>query len=93
MAQHLRDRHQASADLQRQVHQYVKHFRFTYNHATVPLPADGSAPQPIIRVVDGLACRACAFKSTSRPVMRMHANQTHSQKMVADEDLFRVVRW
>ena len=64
------------------VQPYVKHFPFMYEHATVPLPADGLAPQPIVPVVQGLACRGSTFKSTSRPTMRKHANKACDQKRV-----------
>lgn len=79
-------------DVRRQVRQYVERFPSTYDPATVRLPADGSAPQPIVPVVDGLACRGCAFKSTNRAVMRKHANQAHDQRRVVDADIFAAVR-
>jgi hypothetical protein len=92
LARHLYNRHQTSIDIRRQVQQYVKHFPFTYNEVTVPLPDNGSAPQPIIPVVDGLACRACTFKSISRDAMRQHANKAHDQRKIADADIFTAVR-
>jgi hypothetical protein len=64
LPRHLSGRHQTGVDIWRQVRQYVECFPFAYSHATVPLPADGSAPQPIIPIVCGLACRSCTFKST-----------------------------
>ena len=91
IARHLYNRHGIGIDIRRQVQQYVKHFPFTYDHATVPLPADGSAPQPILPVLHGFACRACPFKSTNRSVMRKHANQAHDQKRVVDKDIFAAV--
>jgi hypothetical protein len=92
IARHLHDRHQAGIDIQRQVHQYVEAFPFTYDHATVLLPADGLPPQPIVPVVDRVACREYTFKSISRDMMRQHANKAHDQKRLADQDSFTAVR-
>ena len=89
---HLEIKHKTPIALRKQVDQYIKGFPFTYNHATVPLPVDGSAPQPIIPITDGFACRECPFKSQNRRVIRQHANKKHNKKGVADEDMFQVVR-
>jgi hypothetical protein len=78
--------------VRKQVEQYVNKFPFTYNHASVPLPTNTSALQPIIPVVDGFVCRECPFKSQNRNVMRQHANQVHNKKRVADEDMYQSVR-
>jgi hypothetical protein len=74
------------------VEQYVKEFPLAYNHATVPLPRDGLAPQPVVSIVDRFVCRECPFKTTSRDVMRKHANKAYDKKRVADEAIYKVVR-
>ena len=89
---HLEIKHKTPIALRKQVDQYIKGFPFTYNHATVPLPVDGSAPQPIIPITDRFAYRECLFKSQNRRVIRQHANKKHNKKGVADEDMFQVVR-
>ena len=56
VCRHLRDRHKTPRALQKQVEQYIKAFPFTYDHTSVQLPINGSAPQPIIPIVDGFVC-------------------------------------
>ena len=56
------------------------------------MPDDGSAPQPIIPVVDGFACTECPYKTRDRSNIRKHGNKAHNKKGVADEDMFQVVR-
>ena len=63
-----------------------------YDYASVPLPTNGFAPQPIILVVDGFACRDCAFKTRAHSNIRKHANQAHNKKRVVDKEMFDVVR-
>jgi hypothetical protein len=92
ISRHLRDKHKAPIEVQRLVDEYVKEFPFSYDHASVQLPADGLAPQPIIPIVNGFQCRECPFKTQSRDAMRKHGNKVHGKKRVADEDIFRVVR-
>ncbi|KFY94163.1 hypothetical protein V498_04016 [Pseudogymnoascus sp. VKM F-4517 (FW-2822)] len=78
--------------IRREVAQFLEDFPFTYDHSTVELPRDGSAPQPVIPVVDGFQCRECPFKSCSRKVVRVHWNEVHDRKRLKDEELFRFVR-
>src|SRR5271156_5196867 len=92
ISRHLRDKHKVPSELQKQVDQYVQEFPFAYDHATVPLPSDGSAPQPIIPIVDGFLCKECPYKTRDHSNIRKHANQAHDKKRVADEDIFRAVR-
>jgi Orsellinic acid/F9775 biosynthesis cluster protein D len=92
LSRHLRDKHKTPIELRRQVEQYVKEFPFTYNHASVRIPQDGLAPQPIIPIVDGFVCWDCPAKSVSWGGMRKHANQAHNKKRAADEDIFQAAR-
>jgi hypothetical protein len=92
IARHLRDRHKALSDVQKQVDAYIAEFPFEYDHTSVPLPCNGSSPQPIIPIVDGFACRDCLYKSVNRRVTRQHANKAHHKKRVADKDIFQVAR-
>jgi hypothetical protein len=92
VSRHLRDKHKTPRALQKQVEQYIKAFPFTYDHASVQLPIDGSAPQPIIPIVDGFVCQECPYKTRDHSNIRKHANQGHSKKRVPDEDIFKAVR-
>ena len=92
MSRHLHDQHQTPIELRRQVNQYIDMFQLPYEHAAIPLPNDGSAPQPIIPVVDGFACRECTYKTRDRSNIRKHGNKAHNKKRIADEDMFQVVR-
>jgi hypothetical protein len=92
MSRHLGDRHKTPIKLRREVDEYIEAFPFVYDHASVPLPSDGLAPQPIVPVVDRFACRHCTYKTQSRDAIRKHANKAHNQKRAADEDVCRVVR-
>jgi len=92
MPRHLADKHSAPLELRKQVRQYVQGFPFAYDSASVPLPIDGSAPQPIIPIVAGFACRQCLYKSISRDATRKHANSAHDKKEVPDEEILRAVQ-
>jgi hypothetical protein len=92
ISRHLGQKHKTAIELRRQVDEYVKEFPFTYDHATVRLPNDGTAPQPIIPVVDGFKCQDCAYKTQSRDAMKKHGNKDHNKKRVADEELYTSVR-
>lgn len=92
MSRHLHDRHNTPIELRRQVNQYNNAFPLPYEHAAIPLPDDGSVPQPIIPIVDGFACWECPYKSRDRSNIRKHANKKHNKKEVADEEMFQVVR-
>lgn len=89
---HMQRKHKISIELRRQVDRYIEQCPFEYDYATVELPVDGLAPQPIIQVVDGFQCKHCTHKSKSRNTTRKHANQEHNKKRVADEELFIQVR-
>jgi hypothetical protein len=92
IVRHLRDQHKTDIKLRKQVEEYIQEFPFVYNHITVPLPEENSAPQPIIPVMDGLQCQECPFKSQSREMMKKHGNKEHGKRRVADEDLFQIVK-
>jgi Orsellinic acid/F9775 biosynthesis cluster protein D len=95
ISRHLRDKHKTPIAVRKQVDQYVEAFPFVYDYKTVALPIDGSAPQPIIPIVDGFQCKErgeCAFKTTDQSNIRKHANQVHSKKRIADEDICQAVR-
>jgi hypothetical protein len=88
----LDNKHKTPIALRKQVDEYVKEFPFTYDYTDVRLPDDGSAPQPIIPIVDGFICQECPFKTRDRSNIRKHGNQLHNKKNVADEDILRAVR-
>ena len=89
---HLRRRHQARLDSRRQLAEYLEQWRWPYDFRSVPLPPDGSRPQPVLPLLDGFQCRDCSYKTTNRSVIRQHCNRVHSRKCLADHELFRAVR-
>jgi Orsellinic acid/F9775 biosynthesis cluster protein D len=89
ISRHLGDKHKTPIELRKQLDEYIREFPFQYNHASVQLPSNGLAPQPIIPVVDGHLCKDCQYMSQNRDVMRQHSNKAHNKKRVADEELFQ----
>jgi hypothetical protein len=79
ISRHLGDKHKAAIELRKQVDEYVKEFPFVYDHATIQLPVDKTAPQAIIPVCDGFKCNECTFKTRDRSNIRKHANKEHSK--------------
>ncbi|KFZ23152.1 hypothetical protein V502_02369 [Pseudogymnoascus sp. VKM F-4520 (FW-2644)] len=53
LVDHLRRIHKTPLGIRREVARFLEDFPFTYDHSTVELPRDESAPQPVIPVVDG----------------------------------------
>lgn len=92
ICRHLGDRHKVPIKLRKQVEDYTKGCPFEYDHTSVQLPSDGSAPQPIIPVLDGYKCKGCQFKTHGRDTARQHCNKDHNQKRTADEDMFELVK-
>jgi Orsellinic acid/F9775 biosynthesis cluster protein D len=92
IVRHLRDQHKTDIELRRQLEGYIQEFPFVYNHLTVVLPEENSAPQPIIPVVSGFKCQECVFASQSREMLKKHGNSVHQKRRVADEDLFHIVK-
>ncbi len=85
----MRDKHKVPIEVQKQVDQYVRKFPFTYDYASVQLPVDGLGPQPIIPIINGMACQQCTFKIQSRTRMRQHANEVHNKKRAKDKEILR----
>ncbi len=92
ISNHMRRKHKTQLELRKQVDRYINQCLFEYNYSTVKLPVDGLAPQPIVKVVDGLQCQHCNYKTQSRDKGRKHGNTEHGKKRQADEDLFTSVR-
>jgi len=78
--------------VRKQAQEYVQTLLYDYDHASIALPTDGLAPQPIVLVVDGFQCQQCPFRRTSRKAMKVHGNRAHSLKRVADDQLFQCVQ-
>jgi Orsellinic acid/F9775 biosynthesis cluster protein D len=90
---HMRKQgHPTTKASRKQMQAYAQAFPHRYDHASMPLPTDGLAPQPVIPIVDGLQCRQCTFRSTSRNWTRSHGNKAHSMKRAKDDVLFQRVR-
>jgi hypothetical protein len=92
LAAYMCRKHKVPKDIWQQVEQYTKGFPFDYDYSSMPLLADGSAPQPIIASVDGFQCRDCPFKTQDYSNARKHANQAHNKKRVKDKELFQCVK-
>ena len=92
ISRHLRDKHQVTNQLRKQLNQYIEQWQWPYDSQSVPLPLDGSAPQPDIPVVDGFQCQDCKFKTRNRKAVREHANKEHNKKRLKDEEVFIAVR-
>lgn len=92
ISRHFGDKHKTPIELRKQLDEYVRAFPFQYDHSSVPLPSNGSAPQPIIPVLDGHLCKGCPYKTQSRDAMKKHGNKAHDKQRVADEELYEVVQ-
>jgi Orsellinic acid/F9775 biosynthesis cluster protein D len=92
ISRHLKDKHKAPIELRKQLDEYVQEFPFQYDHTSVPLPSNRSAPQPIIPVLDGHLCKGCPYKTQSRDAMKKHGNIAHDKQRVVDNELYEVVQ-
>src|SRR6202043_2662789 len=91
--QHMRKIYNLEPNLRNKLRKYMNSFTNSYSPSTIRLPANSSAPQPILPIVDGFQCKHCdAFLTTSRKWMKMHGNKEHKLKRVVDEELFNHVR-
>lgn len=90
--EHLRVQHKTPLRDRERVQEYINEFGWDYDFSTIQLPEDGSRPQPIIPVIDGLQCQTCPFKSSNRKGMKVHGNEEHKKQRVSDDELFRKVR-
>jgi len=90
--EHLRVQHQTSLRDRERVQQFISTFSWNYTFQTVQLPPDGSRPQSVIPVVDGLQCRTFPFKTSNRKGIKVHRNKEHGQQRVGNDKLFRKVR-
>jgi Orsellinic acid/F9775 biosynthesis cluster protein D len=77
---HLRDKHQVGVEVRKELVEYLKQWQWQYDFRSVPLPLDGSLPQPVLPVLDGFQCRDCVYKTTNRRVMRHYCNTKHDKK-------------
>ena len=90
---HMRKRgHPTTTASRKQMQAYAQIFPHDYDHANVPLPANGLAPQPVLPIIEGFQCRQCTFRSASRKLMKVHGNKEHTAKRVADDMLFQRVQ-
>jgi hypothetical protein len=90
-SEHLRKAHKMPKGLRDEVTAYVRGFPQTYDHVTVLLPSDGSPPQSVLPVLEGLQCRHCAAKSVSRKWMKRHGNDCHGLRRAKDDELYETV--
>jgi hypothetical protein len=91
-SRHLRDKHQAKVEAQRQADEYIKQWQWSYDFRSVPLPLDQSLPQLVLPVLRGFQCTKCGFTSQSRKVLQIHGLKEHDQKRLKDKQLFKPVQ-
>ena len=89
---HLRDKHQTRVEVRKSLELYLEQWQWQYDFRSVPLPLDGSLPQPVLLIIDGFQCKDCKYKTTNRSVIRQHCNTKHNKKRLQDEELFRAVQ-
>jgi superfamily II DNA helicase RecQ len=92
ISQHLYRKHQVQLKSRQQLTEYLQQWQWQYDFQSVPLPLDGSLPQPILPILDGFQCRGCLYKTTNRSVMRQHCNTKHNQKRLKDDELFQAIQ-
>ena len=91
-SRHLRDKHQAKIEAQRQADEYIKQWQWLYDFRSVPLPPDQSLPQPGLPVSRGFQCTKCGFTSQSRKILQTHGIREHNQKRLKDRQPFKPVQ-
>ncbi|OBT81111.1 hypothetical protein VE02_10315 [Pseudogymnoascus sp. 03VT05] len=96
LVEHLRKIHHEKPELRRQAEDWIqdlkRELRWTYNWATIQLPANGSTPQLVLLVVDGFRCLQCVFTTTSRDRARKHVSKEHLKKQKKDQEIFKRVQ-
>jgi hypothetical protein len=97
--EHLRVKHDTPLPDRKRVRKYIDGFEWDYDYSTIPLPKDGSAPQPLIPVVDGFQCPTCPSEASSRPFtsinqkrMKVHGNTAHQKRGAKGNGVFNKVR-
>ena len=93
--QHLRRAHKVARNVRKQVAKYIEGFPWDYEDSTVQLPDDGSEPQAVLRVIDGLECTRCTgppFRTRNRQRWRAHGNAAHGPGWVSRKERPRKIR-
>jgi Orsellinic acid/F9775 biosynthesis cluster protein D len=81
LVEHLARFHGLGAGrVRNRVKEYIKDFKHIYDHATIPTPADWTAPQRELQSIWGWLCTRCGFRSKSKKRARRHANEEHGLK-------------
>src|SRR5580700_774082 len=63
---HVRKYHNLEPKLRKELTQFTTTLPYLYDSSTIRLPANGSAPQAYIPIIDGFECKHCTFLSNSR---------------------------
>lgn len=82
---HLSRKHQVTLEFRQQLREYLKEWQWQYDFRKVPLPLDGSLPQPVLPVIPGFQCKDCVFKTTNRSIIRQHCNSEYNKKRLKDK--------
>ncbi len=91
ISRHLHRFHQVSLNIRKQADQYIQQSRFAYEFYNIQLPPDGSAPQPIVPVIDVFCCCHCHYKTRNRKAVSEHGNKVHQKKRAQDAEVFIAV--
>jgi len=92
LASHLLRKHEVGKKTREEANQYIKQWQWPYDSKSIILPPNGSAPQPVIPVLDGYQCLWCEYITQSRKAGREHGNKAHQLKRVPDKELVRPVQ-
>ena len=92
ISNHLSRKHQVNLKSRQQLTEYLKQWQWPYDFRSVPLPLNGSLPQPVLPVIDGFQCRDCIYTTTNRLVIRQHCNTEHQKQRLSDEELFQAIQ-
>jgi len=92
VSNHLTRKHHVCRKSRQQLAEYLQQWQWPYDFRSVPLPLDGSQPQPDLLLLSGFQCRDCIFKTTNRSNIRKHSNTKHNKKRLKDEELFQAVQ-
>jgi hypothetical protein len=79
ISKHLWEKHQVPPAARKGLKVFVVSLRLD-DPNKLALRTDGCRPHPHLLIQQGVACKRCLFRSTSRDLMRRHMSKEHSQK-------------
>jgi hypothetical protein len=79
ISKHLAVKHQTSATARRGLTAFVRSL-VLQDPNKLALRTDGCLPHPDLLILQGVACKLCLFRSTSRDLMQRHMSKEHEQR-------------